>query len=145
MASFRLDHVGVVVRDLERVVDFFVALGFTREGSSEVSGEWVDRIIGLGDVRSEVVFLRPPGGGAALELSAFRSPEAIGEEDLPSNTVGYRHLSYEVDDLDAVVANSRAAGYDLVGELVDYEDVYRLGYLRGPEGLLVEVAQSLRS
>ena len=118
-----MDHVGMVVNDLKAATEFFVSIGLVLQDESEVEGQWVDRIIGLADVRSEVVFLRPPGGGTALELSAFRSPEVIGEEDLPSNTLGYRHLCYEVDDVDVVVANRRAAGYDLVGELVDYEDV----------------------
>jgi len=144
MASIRFDHIGVVVRDLERAVTFFIDLGFTREGSTEVSGAWVDHVLGMHGVRSELVFIRPPGGGPALELTAFRSPEATGATDLPSNTYGLRHIAYEVEDVNAIVTRARAAGYDLIGDLVDYEDVYRMGYIRGPEGLIVEVAQPLR-
>ena len=144
MTAFRMDHVGVTVQDLDRAIAFFEALGFEMEGRSEVGGPWADRVNGLDGTRVDMAMMSPPGvGGTKLELSRFISPEPVGEMARPVNSFGFSHVCYEVDDVGAVVARARDAGYGLVRELVNYEDIYRLAYIRGPEGLLVEVAQAL--
>ena len=144
MAIQRMDHVGVVVDDLAAAIEFFVALGLELTGEGSVEGPLVDRIIGLDGVRSDIAFLQTPDGHGQLELSKFHSPPArIGERDAPSNTLGIRHLSFAVDDIDATVASLRARGVELVGEVEQYEDLYRLCYVRGPEGILVELAQQI--
>lgn len=141
----RLDHVGVVVDDLDAVTAFFVdALGFERDGGAHVEGAWVDAVVGLDGVRSELVMLRAPDGGGRIELAKFHAPaDAAGAQPLPANRLGFRHVAVEVDDLQAIVDGLRAQGLDTVGEIRDYEDVYRLCYVRGPEGLIVELAQRL--
>lgn len=146
MASIEFDHVGVVVHDLEATAQFFVDLGFHHEGPIEVSGAWVDRIVGLEGVRAELIMVTAPDGSGKLELTAFHEPtRAEDQTELPANAHGYRHIAYRVTDIDAVVAQARAAGYYTVGDVVDYQDLYRLAYIRGPEGLIVEVAEPLRS
>lgn len=145
MPVVRFDHVGAVVADLDEAVRFLLALGFAEEGRAEVGGTWVDRVIGLPGVRSEIVMLRAPGDGPAIELSRFQEGgSASAPEPLPANAYGFRHIAYVVTDVDEVVERARAAGYGPVRDVVDYEGVYRLAYLRGPEGLLVEVAQELQ-
>jgi catechol 2,3-dioxygenase-like lactoylglutathione lyase family enzyme len=144
MAIQRMDHVGVVVDDLSAAIAFFVALGLELKGEGSVGGPLVDRIIGLDGVRSDIAFLQTPDGNGQLELSKFHSPPArTGDRDAPSNTLGIRHLSFAVDDLDAVVSGLRARGVELVGEVEQYEDLYRLCYVRGPEGILVELAEQI--
>jgi catechol 2,3-dioxygenase-like lactoylglutathione lyase family enzyme len=144
MAIQRMDHVGVVVDDLAAAIEFFVALGLELTGEGSVEGPLVDRIIGLDGVRSDIAFLQTPDGHGQLELSKFHSPPArIGDRDAPSNTLGIRHLSFAVDDIDATVASLRARGVELVGEVEQYEDLYRLCYVRGPEGILVELAEQI--
>jgi len=144
MAIQRMDHVGVVVDDLAAAIEFFVALGLELTGEGSVEGPLVDRIIGLDGVRSDIAFLTTPDGHGQLELSKFHSPPArIGDRDAPSNTLGIRHLSFAVDDIDATVASLRARGVELVGEVEQYEDLYRLCYVRGPEGILVELAEQI--
>ena len=144
MAIKRMDHVGVVVDDLAAAIEFFVALGLELTGEGSVGGPQVDRIIGLDGVRSDIAFLRTPDGHGQLELSKFHAPPArIGDANAPSNTLGIRHLSFAVDDIDAIVAGLRARGVELVGEVEQYEDLYRLCYVRGPEGILVELAQQI--
>lgn len=143
MTIQRMDHVGIVVDDMAAATEFFVQLGLERAGEGSVGGELVDRIIGLEGVRSDVVFLRTPDGHGQVELSKFHSPETVGHGDEPSNTLGIRHLSFLVDDLDEAVAGLTARGTELVGEVVQYEDSYRLCYVRGPEGILVELAEEL--
>ena len=139
-----MDHVGIVVDDLAAATEFFVQLGLAAEGSAIVEGRLVDRIIGLDGVRSEVVFLRTPVGHGTIELSKFHSPPARhGDPDTAANVLGIRHLSFVVDNIDAAVAGLRARGEELVGEVVSYEDSYRLCYVRGPEGIIVELAQEL--
>ena len=146
MAKLEFDHVGVVVDDLEATAQFFVALGFQREEPFEVGGAWVDRIIGLEGARVEGMFVAPPDGSGKLELVKFHEPtRARDQEALPADAYGYRHIAYRVTDIAAVVAQAREAGYETVGDVVDYQDVYRLAYIRGPEGLIVEVAQPLSS
>ncbi|NYD78682.1 VOC family protein [Arthrobacter cupressi] len=143
MTAFRMDHVGVTVQDLDRAIAFFKALGFEMEGRQEVGGPWADRVNGLDGTEVDMAMMIPPGGGTKLELARFISPDPVGETDRPVNSFGFSHVCYEVEDVDAVIARARDAGYGLVRELVNYQDVYRLAYIRGPEGLLVEVAQAL--
>ena len=139
-----MHHVGVVVDDLEAAKAFFVELGLELEGEATVEGESVDRVVGLEGVKSDVAMLRTPDGHARLELSRFRSPQGpAGDRDAPSNAPGLRHVTFEVDDVDAAVAGVRAHGGELVGELERYEDVYRLCYVRGPEGIIVELAERI--
>jgi catechol 2,3-dioxygenase-like lactoylglutathione lyase family enzyme len=144
VSVLRFDHVGTVVENLDAVVAFFVALGFERDDGGLVEGEWVDKIVGLEGVRADVVFMRTPDGSGKLELIKFYAPADTGGADsLPANRLGFRHICVEVEDLGAIVNGLRVKGYDTVGEVRDYEDVYRLCYVRGPEGLIIELAQRL--
>jgi catechol 2,3-dioxygenase-like lactoylglutathione lyase family enzyme len=139
-----MDHVGIVVKDLEAATEFFVGLGLKMEGKGEVEGEGVDRIVGLDGVRSELVMLRTQDGHRLLELAKFHSPSSPdGDPQAPSNTPGIRHLAFIVDDVDAAVAGLRARGTELVGEVVSYGNSYRLCYVRGPEGIIVELAEPI--
>jgi catechol 2,3-dioxygenase-like lactoylglutathione lyase family enzyme len=140
----RMDHVGIVVDDLAAATEFFVALGLELQGEGAVEGPVVDRIVALDGVRSEIAFLQTPDGHGRVELAKFHSPPAQGgDRHAPANTLGIRHLSFAVDDIDAVVALLRARGTELVGELEQYEDLYRLCYVRGPEGIFVELAEQI--
>ena len=144
MTIQRMHHVGVVVDDLAAATAFFVELGMEVESEWTAEGEWVDRIIGLQGVRADVAMLRTPDGDGRLELSKFRAPPGPdGDRLAPSNAPGIRHLSFEVDDVDAAVARAREHGGELVGEVERYGDIYRLCYLRGPEGIIVELAERL--
>jgi catechol 2,3-dioxygenase-like lactoylglutathione lyase family enzyme len=139
-----MDHVGIVVDDLANATAFFEALGLERQGEASVEGDWVDRIIGLKGVQSQIVMLRTPDGHARLELTKFHSPPS--EDTSPRGSInapGIRHLTFAVDDIDAVLARLQACGGELVGELGQYEDIYRLCYLRGPEGIIVELAERI--
>ena len=140
----RMDNVGIIVDDLEAATAFFVELGLEVEGRTTVEGRWVDRVIGLDGVRSDIVMMRTPDGDGRLELSRFQKPTAIRTEpDAPVNTLGIRRIMFAVTDIDDVVARLQKHGAQLVGEVVQYEDVYRLCYLRGPEGILVALAEQL--
>jgi catechol 2,3-dioxygenase-like lactoylglutathione lyase family enzyme len=144
MGIQRMDHVGVVVDDLDAATEFFVELGLVVQGEATVEGAWVDRIVGLEGVRSDIVMMETPDGNGRLELTRFHSPSnQHGDRRAPANAPGIRHVSFAVDDIDAVVAGLRARGAELVGELVQYEDVYRLCYVRGPEGIIVELAERI--
>jgi catechol 2,3-dioxygenase-like lactoylglutathione lyase family enzyme len=144
MGIQRMDHVGIVVDDLEAATEFFVELGMVLDGKATLGGDWVDRIIGLKGVQSDVAYLKAPNGDAALELSKFLSPPSQGESSgQPANTRGLRHISFLVDDIDVTVAGLRARDVELVGEVVRYENIYRVCYVRGPEGILVELAQQI--
>ena len=149
MSMLRLDHIGVVVDDLDAVAAFFLDLGFEREGEALVEGEGVDKIVGLDGVRSEIVMLQTPGGGGKLELTKFHAPadntDDSGAHPLPANRLGFRHIALEVNDLNTIVGGLRDKGFDTVGEVRDYEDIYRLCYVRGPEGLIVELAERIAS
>ena len=145
MGIQRMDHIGVVVDDLAAATEFFTQLGLEPSGNGSVEGDWAGRIIGLEGVRSDIVFLRTPDGHGQLELSKFHSPPSQGDGGQPANTRGIRHVSFIVDDIDAVVASLRTRGVQLVGEVVQYEEAYRLCYVRGPEGILVELAEELGS
>ena len=139
-----MDHVGVVVDDLAAATEFFVKLGLVVRGEWSVEGGWVDRIIGLEGVRSDVVMMETPDGNGRLELSKFHSPSNPGGDRHPAaNAPGIRHVSFVVDDVDAAVAGLRARGAELVGDVVSYDNVYRLCYVRGPEGIIVELAEPL--
>ena len=137
-----MDHVGVVVEDLAGAKAFFVALGLELEGEASVEGGLVDRINGLEGVRADVAMLGARDGSGKLELSKFHAPRGEGgDAHAPSNTPGLRHLTFEVDDLDAAIATVRAQGGELVGEVAKFGDTYRLCYARGPEGIIVELAE----
>jgi catechol 2,3-dioxygenase-like lactoylglutathione lyase family enzyme len=139
-----MDHVGVVVEDLGAATAFFVALGLEVASEGSVEGPVVDRIVGLEGVRSDLVFLRTPDGHSQLELVKFRSPAHAGHtSDPPANAPGLRHLCFAVDDLDEALAAVRAQGAELVGEVEQYEQSYRLCYVRGPAGVIVELAQRI--
>jgi catechol 2,3-dioxygenase-like lactoylglutathione lyase family enzyme len=139
-----MDHVGIVVDDLDAATEFFVELGLERQSSGEVEGDLVDRIVGLDGVRSELVMLQTRDGQRRLELVKFHSPSSPeGDPHVPANAPGIRHLAFVVDDVDAVVAGLQARGTELVGEVVSYGNSYRLCYVRGPEGIIVELAEPL--
>jgi len=144
MTIQRLDHVGIVVKDLAAATAFFVELGLKLQGEGSVEGDWVDRVIGLEGVRSQIAMLETPDGHGHVELSQFQAPTSPGgDRHAPANALGIRHLSFAVDDIDAVIAGLRAHGAELVGEVERYEDRYRLCYVRGPEGIIVELAQPI--
>jgi catechol 2,3-dioxygenase-like lactoylglutathione lyase family enzyme len=140
----RMDHVGVVVEDLAGAVEFFEALGLERGNGGSVEGQEVDRIVGLEGVRSDLAFMRTPDGHSQIELTEFKSPgTADGDRAAPANAPGLRHLCFAVDDLSATLARLQAKGAELVGEVVRYGNSYELCYLRGPEGIIVELAEKI--
>ncbi|WP_067816382.1 VOC family protein [Actinomadura kijaniata] len=145
MAIHRMDNVLIVVDDLEAVIAFFVELGMELEGKGPLEWRGAERVIGLDDVRQDVAMLRVPNGHGRVELAKFHRPEAVAPEprDAPANTLGLRRVMFAVDDIEDVVARLRAHGAELVGEIVRYEDVYRLCYVRGPEGIVVGLAEEL--
>ena len=143
MTIQRMDHVGVVVDDLAAATAFFVDLGLELQGEGSVEGDWVDRIVGLEGVRAELAMVQAPGGGGRLELVKFHAPSGpAGERDEAANAPGLRHVSFLVDELDAVLARLRGHGAELVGE-VESGGGYRLCYVRGPAGIIVELAEQL--
>lgn len=140
----RMDNVGIIVDDLNAAVAFFIELGLELEGETTVEGPLVDRLLGLDGARSDIVMLRTPDGHSRLELSRFQNPKAINSEpNMPLNTLGIRRMMFAVTDIDDVVARLRKHGAELIGEVVQYEDTYRLCYLRGPEGIMVALAEQL--
>ncbi len=145
MSIQRMDNVLIVVDDLEAAKSFFIELGLELEGETEVEGLSVDGLIGLEDVRATLAFMRTPDGHGRIELDKFHTPNAIrfGPVDAPVNTLGIRRVMFTVDDIDEVVARLLAHGAELVGEVVQYEDTYRLAYIRGPEGIIVGLAEEL--
>jgi catechol 2,3-dioxygenase-like lactoylglutathione lyase family enzyme len=144
MSVERMDHVGVVVSDLAGATAFFVELGLELQGEQSVEGAWVDRVVGLEGVRAEIAMLQTPDGHARVELASFGAPSSPGAEgDAPANSPGIRHLTFAVDDLDGLLARLEARGAELVGEVVRYKDIYRLCYIRGPEGIIIELAERL--
>ena len=139
-----MDHVGIVVDDLAGATEFFVELGLELQGEGPVEGRVVDRVVGLEGVRAEVAMMRAPDGDARVELAKFHSPPHRGDNrHAQANTPGIRHLAFAVEDIDAAVAGLRARGGELVGELERYEDIYRLCYVRGPEGIIIELAERI--
>jgi catechol 2,3-dioxygenase-like lactoylglutathione lyase family enzyme len=140
MTIQRMEHVGIVVDDLAAATAFFVELGLELRGEGPVEGRWVDRVVGLEGVRAEVAIVQTPDGHARLELTKFHAPtDQGGRRHAPANTPGIRHVAFA----DAVLASLRAYGAELVGELEQYEDSYRLCYVRGPEGIIVELAEQI--
>lgn len=139
-----MDNVGIVVEDLTAAIEFFGELGLELEGRSMVEGEWAGRVTGLGDQSVEIAMLRTPDGHGRLELSRYLAPPVVADHrDAPVNSLGYLRVMFEVDDIDDTLARLRTRGAQLVDEVVQYENVYRLCYIRGPEGLLIGLAQSI--
>lgn len=146
MTIQRMDNVLIVVDDLEAAKAFFVELGMELEGETTVEGPSVDRLVGLENVRATLALLRTPDGHGRIELDKFHTPESsrIGLENAPLNTIGIHRIMFTVDDIDDVLTRLRAHGAELLGELTQYEDSFRLCYIRGPEGIIVALAEQLR-
>ena len=144
MALKRMDNVGIVVDDLTATIDFFLELGLELEGRAMVEGEWAGRVTGLGDQRVEIAMMRTPDGHGRLELSRFLTPPTVADHrNAPVNALGYLRVMFAVDDIDETLERLRTRGAQLVGEVVQYQNAYRLCYIRGPEGLLIGLAQEL--
>ena len=144
MTVKRMDNVGIVVDDLSATIAFFRELGLELEGQAMVEGEWAGRVTGLPNQRVEIAMMRTPDGHSRLELSRFLEPPVVDDHrNAPVNALGYLRVMFAVEDIDDTVARLRKRGAQLVGEVVQYEDVYRLCYIRGPEGLLIGLAQEL--
>ena len=140
-----MDNVGIVVDDLAAAVEFFVELGLELEGEGRVEERWAARVVGLDDLRVDIAMMRTPDGHGRLELMKFHSPAAItaGPANAPANTLGIRRIMFAVDDIEDVLARLRTHGAELVGGLEQYEDSYRLCYVRGPEGIVVALAEQI--
>ena len=145
MTVLRMDNVAIVVDDLKAAIAFFVELGLELEGETTVEGPSVDRTVGLDGVRSDIAMMRTPDGHSRLELTKFHTPTAAsaGPRNAPANTLGIGRIMFAVDDIDDVLARLQTHGAELVGDVVRYEDAYRLCYVRGPEGILIALAQPL--
>jgi catechol 2,3-dioxygenase-like lactoylglutathione lyase family enzyme len=140
----RLDNVGIVVESLDAAISFFAELGLELEGRAMVEGEWAGRVTGLRDQRVEIAMMRTPDGHGRLELSRFLTPPVVADHrDAPVNALGYLRVMFAVEDIDDTLGRLRKRGAQLVGEVVRYEDAYRLCYIRGPEGLLIGLAEEL--
>ena len=146
MTLKRMDNVGILVESLDAVVPFFVELGLRLEGRATIEGEWAGRITGLGSQHVEIAMLVTPDGHSRLELSRFLTPPVVADHrNAPVNSLGYLRVMFTVDDLDETLVRLRGRGAQLVGEVVQYEEAYRLCYIRGPEGLLIGLAEELRA
>src|SRR3954453_14121906 len=145
MTLQRMDKVLIVVDDLEAAKAFFAELGMELEGEATNEGPWVDRVVGLDDVRCDLAMMRTPDGHGRLELAKFHTPPAVRAEpeSAPANALGIRRIMFAVDDIDDVVARLRSRGAELVGELAQYEDIYRLSFLRGPEGIIIGLPEHI--
>ena len=145
MTLQRMDNVLIVVDDLEAAKAFFAELGMELEGETTVEGPWADTVVGLTDVRSDIAMMRTPDGHGRIELSKFHTPPAVRAEpeSAPANALGIRRIMFAVEDLDDVVARLRSHGAEFVGEIAQYEDIYRLCFLRGPEGIIIGLAEQL--
>lgn len=144
MAIQQMHHVGVVVDDLDAAVAFFLELGLELEGQAEVEGDWVDQVVGLDGIKVDIAMVRTPDGHSRLELTKFRTPPATtAEPNAPANTLGLRRIMFAVDDIDDVLARLRRHGAELVGEVAQYEDLYRLCYVLGPDGIIIALAEQL--
>lgn len=140
----RMDNVGIVVRSLDDAIAFFTELGLTLEGRATIEGEWAGRVTGLGDQHVEIAMMITPDGHSRLELSRFIAPEVIADHrDAPVNALGYLRVMFTVEDIDETLGRLQKIGAQLVGELVKYEEIYRLCYIRGPEGILIGLAEQL--
>jgi catechol 2,3-dioxygenase-like lactoylglutathione lyase family enzyme len=139
-----MDNVGIVVESLDDAVSFFAELGLKLEGRTTIEGDWAERVTGLRPMRVEIAMMRTPDGHSRLELSRFLTPPAVADHrNAPVNALGYLRVMFAVDDIDETLARLRQRGAQLVGEVVQYEDAYRLCYIRGPEGLLIGLAEKL--
>ena len=146
MTLKRMDNVGIVVESLDDVIPFFAELGLRLEGRQTIEGEWAGRVTGLANQRVEIAMLVTPDGHSRLELSRFLAPPVVADHrNAPVNALGYLRVMFAVDDIDETLVRLRGHGAELVGEVVQYQDVYRLCYIRGPEGLLIGLAEELRS
>ena len=145
MTIQRMDNVLIVVDDFEAAKAFFAELGLELEGEAPVQGRWVDRVVGLDDVHADIAMMRTPDGHSRVELTKFHTPPAVRAEpeSAPANALGIRRIMFAVDDIDDVVARLRSHGAELVGEIAQYEDIYRLCFLRGPEGIIIGLAEQL--
>src|SRR5512147_3225321 len=144
MTLKRMDNVGIVVESLDEAISFFTELGLKLEGRATVEGEWAGRVTGLGSQRVEIAMMVTPDGHSRLEISRFLTPPVVADHrNAPVNALGYLRVMFTVDDIDKMVARLRKRGAQLVGEVVQYEDLYRLCYIRGPEGLLIGLAEQL--
>ncbi len=144
MAVERMDNVGIVVADMDAAIEFFIELGLVLEGRAPIEGEWAAGVTGLRDMRVEIAMLRTPDGHGRLELSRFLAPPVVADHRMaPVNALGYLRVMFAVDDIDDTVARLGERGAELVGKIVQYEDAYRLCYIRGPEGILIGLAQEL--
>ena len=144
MAVKQMHNVGIVVEDLQATIDFFLELGLELEGRATIEGEWAGRVTGLGDQHVEVAMMRTPDGHSRLELSRFLRPDVVEDHrTAPVNALGYLRVMFSVDDVNETLERLRSRGAELVGEVVDYKGIYRLCYIRGPEGLLIGLAQEL--
>jgi catechol 2,3-dioxygenase-like lactoylglutathione lyase family enzyme len=140
----RMDNVGIVVESLDAAISFFAELGLELEGRATVEGEWAGRVTGLGDQRVEIAMMRTPDGHSRIELSRFLTPPTIADHrNAPVNALGYLRVMFAVEDIDDTLGRLRSHGAELVGELVQYEDTYRLCYVRGPEGVLIGLAEQI--
>jgi catechol 2,3-dioxygenase-like lactoylglutathione lyase family enzyme len=140
-----MDNVGIVVESLDDAISFFAELGLDLEGRATIEGDWAERVTGLNPMRVEIAMMRTPDGHGRLELSRFLTPPAIADHrNAPVNALGYLRVMFTVDDIDETLARLRTRGAQLVGEVVQYENAYRLCYIRGPEGLLIGLAEKLR-
>ena len=145
MSIKRMDNVGIVVADIDAAIEFFLELGLELEGRAPIHGEWADGVTGLPDMRVEIAMLRTPDGHSRLELSRFLAPPVVAERRVaPVNALGYLRVMFTVDDIDDTLARLGKRGARLVGEVAQYEDLYRLCYIRGPEGILIGLAQELQ-
>ena len=146
MSLKRMDNMGIVVEDLTAMIEFFEELGLELEGRGMIEGEWAGRVTGLGDQRVEIAMMRTPDGHSRLELSRFLEPPIVADHrNAPVNALGYLRVMFTVDDIDDTLMRLGKRGAQLVGDVVQYKDVYRLCYIRGPEGLLIGLAQELTS
>ena len=146
MSLKRMDNVGIVVESLDAAISFFIELGMKLEGRAMIEGEWAGRVTGLENQRVEIAMLVTPDGHSRLELSRFLAPPVVADHrNAPVNALGYLRVMFAVDDIDATLDTLRAHGAELVGEVVQYEEVYRLCYIRGPEGVLIGLAEELKS
>ena len=144
MTVRRMDNVGIVVESLDTAISFFAELGLKLEGRATIEGEWAGRVTGLGNQHVEIAMLVTPDGHSRLELSRFLDPPVIGDHrNAPVNALGYLRVMFAVDDIDETLARLRKLGAQLVGEVVQYQDVYRLCYVRGPEGILIGLAEEI--
>ena len=145
MTLQRMDNVLIVVSDLEAAKAFFAELGMELDGETQVEGPWADSVVGLEGVRADIAMMRPPDGHGGVELSKFHTPPAVRAEpeSAPANALGMRRIMFAVEDIDDVVARLRTHGAELVGEIAQYEDVYRLCFVRGPEGIVIGLAEQL--